>query len=90
MTSFVTPAIDDKKWIVAIETIFEDLVDHPDTRERRIILEGLAGIYVRLEEFAGQEHMVRENTETTQQTCIVVNLEAYRRTQQSRKGTRRE
>lgn len=88
MTSFVPPAIDDKKWIVALETIFEDLVDRPETRERCIILEGLAGIYMRLDEFAGQDHAMRENTGAARRTGEIVNLEAHRCAQQSGKAMR--
>lgn len=78
MTSDVTPAIDSKTWITALETVFVDLIDHTETRKRRIILEGLSGIYSRLEDLAEPEHTVRETAETAPQTCNVVNLEAYR------------
>ena len=86
MTSFVTPAIDDKKWIDALETIFTDLIDHRETGERRIILEGFSGIYVRLEEVAGQDHTMREPTGTARQKCNVVNLEAYKPAQHRKKA----
>lgn len=81
MTSDVTSAIDSETWITALETVFVDLIDHTETRERRIILEGLAGIYSRLEDLAEPEHtVVRETAETAPQKCDVVNLEAYRPT----------
>lgn len=78
MKPTATPAIDTKKWNTALETIFGDLVDRFEPWERRIILEGLAGIYVRLEETTEEEHRAQQSDATTSQICNVVHLETYK------------
>ena len=81
-----TPKICTKKWNEALATIFKDLIERLEPRERRIILEGLSGIYVRFEETTEHENSTFHTFATGQQICNVVNLKTYRPREKDRKA----
>lgn len=77
VTPIETSAIDAKRWHDALVAIFEDLGHRFEPKERRIILEGLTGIYVRFEETAEQAQESSQYGARAAQICNVVHLDAY-------------